>query len=47
MLKSLATWLLMAAMMFGLAYLFICGWDRQEFVDQARRANVLTGRMEP
>ena len=45
MLKTLATWVLMFAMMWGLAYMFVCGWDAQEFCDQARRANVLTGRM--
>jgi hypothetical protein len=47
MLKALATWTLMVILMFSIAYMFVEGLDRQEFVDQARRANVLTGRMEP
>ena len=45
MLKAIATWTLMVILMFSIAYMFIIGWDRQEFCDQARRANVLTGRM--
>jgi len=35
--KILGTWLLMAALMFGMAYLFAAGWDLQENIDQAKR----------
>ena len=37
-LKTIGTWLLMTALMFGMAYLFLIGWDLQESIDAVKRA---------
>jgi hypothetical protein len=36
--KTIGTWLLMTAMMVVLAYCFVEGLERQEFIDQAKHA---------
>jgi hypothetical protein len=36
--KTIATWILMTALMTALALLFVEGLERQEFIDQAKRA---------
>jgi hypothetical protein len=36
--KTIATWLIMCVMMTALAFLFVEGLERQEFIDQAKHA---------
>jgi hypothetical protein len=36
--KTIGTWLLMTALMTALAFMFVEGLERQEFIDQARHA---------
>ena len=39
LLKWFANFTIIAVIMFVFAYCFLDAWDRQEYIDQARRAN--------